>query len=472
MKKLISKVENLALKHSFLYNNVRILIGLSGGADSVALSLLFRELQEKYSFYIICAHVNYQLRGIDSDLDEKYVKEFCFNNNFPLYILKSKPGGNANIQQKCREIRMTYFNELLKHYKMNYIALAHTADDQIETVFHNFLRGSGLTGLAGIHPIRNNVIHPLINIHKEELINYLKSKNHEFRLDKSNLENYYRRNKIRNELIPDLKKQYNPLIDKKLLEYGNLFYQSDSYFSQIAEKESKKIIYYSDDSDIILDKQKLLKKHPIISFYIMRFVWTALTGQATDLYLVHFKDLMALLETPEGYKELNLPKNIKVIKDYDTILFRNTALYIEPQREEMKILTAVRNSFTFNGKRFTMQKLKSNSSELKPSNREIVIDFDSIKFPIILRYRKDGDKFTPFGMNGQKKIKDYFIDEKIPMLERNQIVLFTDEEKIFWVAGMRIDNRVAITKKTKNFLSIKLIESDDFKYRHAERLKN
>ena len=467
---IIEKFENFGLLNEYLKPNARIIIGLSGGPDSLALTLLFTEIQKKYSLYIICAHINYHLRGEDSILDEKFVKDFCYQHNIPLYVLDTSIKKEESVQKKAREIRLEYFRKLKKHYKMDYIALGHQMHDQSETVLHRLIRGAGFTGLSGINPVKEDIIHPVLLFSKEVLLEFLKQNNIQYRLDKSNLTNEYTRNKIRNDLLPHIKQEYNPSFEQRLIDYGTLFYLSENYFKHQAKKDFKKALIVKNQSDIILDINYLKNCFPIIKFYICREAWSILTLTDKDFYSVHFHDIMSIVDSKTGYKEIFLPEDVLVMKDYQYLIFRKKDKYQSPIKEKNKEISVIRNVFSFNDRRFTMQKLKQLPEEgLGLGFDQIIIDFDKIVFPITLRYRQDGDKFIPFGMKGFKKLKDFFIDEKIPKIERDYIVVFTDAEKIFWISGYRLDQRVAVSEETKNFLQVKLENLSEFKNRSAER---
>lgn len=469
-KQFIDKFESFGLKHKYLHNNCRILIGFSGGPDSLAMVLAFLKLRERYSLFISCAHINYHLRGEDSEMDEKFVKAFCFENNIPLFINEAKIDKKDNIQKKAREIRLEYFNKIKKHYKLHFIALGHQKQDQAETILHRFIRGAGFTGLSGISAVNNDIIHPVLSFSKEEILAFLNENGIEPRIDTTNFSNQYTRNKIRNELLPGIKKEYNPNFEQRLIEYGTLFNLSDDFFKHQAKKDFKKALILKNNSDVIFDLGYLKACFDIIKFYVLREAWSCLTGKDNDFYSIHYNDIIDLFEASNGYKEIFLPENIKVMKDYHYLIFRNQSTYQSPVKELTKEISGIRNVFTFNDRRFTMQKLKQLPEEgINMGFEQVIVDYDKINFPITLRYKNDGDKFIPLGMNNYKKLKNFFIDEKVPKIEREFIVLFTDIEKIFWVSGYRLDQRVAISENTKNFLVIKLENLGDFKNRSAER---
>ena len=458
---LIEKIEKFGIQHNFLKQNSRILIGLSGGSDSVCLTLLLKEMQEKYSLCLMAAHVNYHLRGVESDLDEVYVKKLCIKENIPLYIKHSKINNSGSLQQKAREIRFEYFFKLKKYYKLDFIALGHHYDDQVETVMHRFIRGSGFSGLSGISPNCDNIIHPILAIKKIEILEYLANRNIDFCTDKTNNQNKYTRNKIRNELLPQICQSLNSNFEQKLIEYSNLFYMSNIFFVEHSKKYFKKALVSLTESDIVFNNKYLSDCFPILLYYIFKRALKILSGSDKNFYNAHFQKIMSLMETKNGFKKLTLPCKIMVMKDYENIIFRRVDNYNPKIYEVKKEITQVRNVFSFNDHRYKMQKIKQlPETGLGDGVNNVVIDLDKIVFPIILRYRAIGDKFIPFGRKSLKKLKDYFIDEKIDLQERDKTVLFTDVEKIFWVSGYRLDQRVAVTDETKNYLLVSMINED------------
>jgi tRNA(Ile)-lysidine synthase len=448
--------EKIGLETGLLSHNNRILVGISGGCDSVALLLLLLEFKAKYSLEIMCAHINYNLRGEDSFNDEKFVEDLCRKYNLHLFIKRTVLDKKESIQNQARIIRFNFFNKLVKAYKINSIALAHHKDDQVETVIQRIIRGSGFKGLAGILNSNNNIIHPLLIFSKKQLQTFLAKKNIQARIDTSNFQNDYNRNKIRNELIPLLEKEYNPNISERIIEYSNLFHISEEYFNNQVKKVFKKCLILQTENSLALDSDAILKLSPIMIFYILRNCWLIISGSEDDFYSIHFKEIMSIIKYNRGYTEISLPKKIKVYKDYSQIIFIKDDLSLKVNKENSKEIDSIRSVFTFNESRYYMKKMKNlPESGYICDNDQAYLDLDKIIFPIKLRYRNTGDKFIPLGMNNFKKVKDFFINKKISKLQRDNIVLFEDMEKIFWICGCRIDQRVAISNDTKNILMIK-----------------
>jgi len=471
IKNIVERFEQIGLLHGYLYNKVRILVCVSGGSDSMAMTVLFRQLQQKYSIFLVCGHVNYHLRGEDSNKDEQLVREYCQRQNIPLYIMHGRIEQGESIQSKARQIRLDYFHKLKKAYKLDFIATAHHMADQSETIMHRLLRGAGLSGMSGISPRNSDIIHPVLPFSKDTLRQLLKEKGETFRDDASNFKNDYTRNKIRNELLPHIKEVYNPQFEQHLIDFGQLCYLANDYFTTQANKAYKKCLVDATNDEVTLSIATIRKQPHIVQFYIFRKVWFTLTNTEQDLYSVHFYDLTRLLDTENGCLQLTLPKGITAYKEYDVIAFKKAPTKPET-RETSREFPKVRTYITLNEARFNMQRLKLLPAEgIVHNNEQIVIDLDKVKFPITLRYRQNGDRFMPIGMEHFKKLKDFFIDEKVSQRQREQTVIFTDTEKIFWVAGYRVDQRVAVTKETQNYLMMKMENPHDIRKVEREEHK-
>ncbi|MCB5250141.1 MAG: tRNA lysidine(34) synthetase TilS [Candidatus Cloacimonetes bacterium] len=452
--KVHKKFIDYVLENKLFKKGSKILVGFSGGADSTALMRILLHFKKEYKLSIMAAHVNYQLRAEDSEQDERFVKEFCFEYNVPIFIKRVNLLGVSGMENKAREIRMHYFNSVKEHSKVDIIALAHHKDDQVETVMGRFLRGAAFNGLAGIKPEFNGIIHPFLLFSRQELEEYLRAVDSEWREDLSNYSNDYTRNKIRNVLIPSLEKDFNPNIREKLMDYSTIFYEADKYFSNETKRLYKRILLLESEDEIYFDLDGFLLISPVIQFYILQSAWESLSKSTRDFYYYHFKEFLSILEL-DGGKELSLPGNIILQKDYYSIRLYNKSTYADKVDYTSREISAIRAVFVFNDKRIQMQKMKQISdSDLKKNGNCVIMDLDKVKFPLTLRYREPGDRFIPFGMTGFKKLKDFFIDEKVEKFQRDKVVIFCDTEKIIWVAEHRIDQRVSVDEETKWYLML------------------
>jgi len=226
-QEFFKRFEEFAKRHKLFKPGEKILVGFSGGADSTALLLALWHLKSIFGFSLLAAHVNYRLRGKDSQLDEEFVRDFCFERNISLVVKNVNLPSGGNMENQAREIRFSFFDKLRKLYKVDKIALGHNRKDQAETMLFRLFRGSGYAGIKGISPISGNIIHPILCFTREEIEAYLQNEGIQWREDKTNYENIHSRNKIRNELLPWLQKNMNNTIVDKLYNTASIFSDTD-----------------------------------------------------------------------------------------------------------------------------------------------------------------------------------------------------------------------------------------------------
>lgn len=244
MSNLIKKIQNFIFAHSLFERGAKIVLGVSGGPDSTLLLDIFFKLQKKYNLELSIAHVNYHLRGKDSDSDENFVKKVAQKYNLPLEILKAKIGEKNKSEENLRLVRYAFFEKLRKENNFDLIAVAHNADDQAETVLMRLIRGTGLKGLSAMQPKNGKIIRPLLDTSRKEIIAYLKKNKLGYRTDQTNKEAIYLRNKIRNKLIPYLEKNFNPKVRSVLAKSAKTFGEDYAVIEELTEKawsENKKL---------------------------------------------------------------------------------------------------------------------------------------------------------------------------------------------------------------------------------------
>jgi len=239
MSNLVKKFQNFSHQEKLWKKGDKIVLGVSGGPDSMCLLDIFLKLQKKYSLKLIVAHINYALRGKDSQKDETLVRKVCETNQCKLVVFKPKKKFEKNLEENLRKVRYDFFEKTRKKYGFDLIAVAHNADDQIETFFLNLFRGSGEKGLAGMKTRNERIIRPLLFCFKKEILAYAKKEKIEFRLDKTNQENDFTRNKVRNLLIPYLEKKFNPNIKKVILRTVDNFSRQENQLILELIKEVK-----------------------------------------------------------------------------------------------------------------------------------------------------------------------------------------------------------------------------------------
>ncbi|MFO7895672.1 MAG: tRNA lysidine(34) synthetase TilS [Candidatus Cloacimonadales bacterium] len=468
----IEKLENFIQEKKLLAPRDKVLVGFSGGADSTALLLALSHLRTQYKLSLLAVHINYHLRSAESDADEQFVKDFCFRRNISLVVKNVELSAQANLENQARDIRFDYFRQLAASYSLNKIAVGHNQQDQAETMIFRIFRGSGYTGLKGILPRDGNLIHPLLPFSRAEITQWLQQEEIAWCEDSSNQENSFTRNKIRNELLPWLSANLNPNFIEKLGISANIFAETDEILAELSKRRYKKLVTQSNENSLELALPKLKKIKATLRFYIYRQAYADLAGSSKDFYYSNFEEIENILDA-EGAKLVMLPEEILVLKEYETLTFCFREVLDEVDVNNSKKISSLRHRFLFEDYRISMKHLKilPDKRYLYEDKNTIYLDLDKTSFPLIIRHRQPGDRFVPLGMKHSKKLKDFFIDEKVSRFERDKVLLFCDSDKILWVAGMRIHNDVAISQATANILRIKLEKLSKKNLRQAERIK-
>lgn len=324
---LEEKVLETINKYHLIEENDHIVLGVSGGPDSTCLFDLFLKLQQKIKFTFVVCHLNHGIRE-EAILDEQYVENMCKKNNIPYFVKKEKVLEKARqekigTEEMGRRIRYEFFNEILKKENANKIATAHTKNDLSETVLMNLLRGSGLSGLKGIEAKRDLYIRPLIECQKNEIEEYCKKEKLQPRIDKTNFETIYTRNKVRNELIPYLEKEFNPSIVESIARMSNIVTIEDEYINQITKKTYEQILIKQDKEEIILDLKQFNLLDLVIKNRIVLYTITMLFGSSSGIEKKHIEDIIKLCNNNIGNKFLIPNKKIKILVKKQKIFFTN-----------------------------------------------------------------------------------------------------------------------------------------------------
>lgn len=328
---LKEKVVETIKKYKLIESGDKIVVGVSGGPDSISLINILHEIKEEnilnINFDLIVAHINHKIRE-EADLDQKFVEEYCTQKNIKYYVKSenvNKKAENEKIgtEEAGRKLRYNFFNEILEKEKANKIATAHTANDNAETILMNIIRGSGLSGLKGITPLRDNIyIRPLIEANRDEIEEYCKKNNLDPRIDKTNFENIYTRNKIRNILIPCIKKEFNPNIIEVLNRLSKISREENEYFEKITKKIYKEILISEENKkQIILDLKKFNDNDIVIKNRIVLYTINRLLGNSQGIEKIHINDIIKLCNNNIGNKYLTPNKHIKILVKNKKIFF-------------------------------------------------------------------------------------------------------------------------------------------------------
>ncbi len=455
---LIKKIKKNISENSIIDEKDRILVGLSGGPDSIFLLYI---LHNYFNNQLIIAHINHKLRGVDSDLDEKFVRTISQKLKIPLYVIREdiRKLSNENkksIEEVGREVRFSFFDKTLKVENFNKIALGHNLDDNVETILINFIKGSGTKGLIGIPEKRDNIIHPIINIKKEEILKFLEENKIEYRVDKTNFEIDFLRNKVRNYLLPIIEKEFNKNFKEKILSLSNILKVEDRFLDNLVENIKNDLIEFEDDF-IKIDNKKFQKLDLSLKRRLIRKAIDYFNRDLREYPLEHI-DKVISLENKKTGKEIELPFNLIAVKDKNKIIIEKKGVeipnfYIEIPDIGLYELAGMKIELTLVEK---ISKVKDIFTSF--------FDYDKIEFPIKFRKPKFGEKFKPLGLKEEKKIQDFFVDNGIPKSVRwNLPILLDKKDDILWIVGVRISDDYKVTNLTKRVICIK-ITLEDFRW--------
>lgn len=465
---LFAKLRNSLMLHGFLtYINEqklfeptdKILLTVSGGKDSMTMLNLFCEA--KYTNFAV-AHCNFQLRGEDSNQDQKFIENLCQEKEIAFYTntFETKKFAKKNkisIEMAARKLRYEWFEALRTTLDFKYIATAHHLNDSIETVLLNLTKGTGITGLRGILAKKEHIIRPLLFVSRQEIDVYVSEKKIVWREDSSNASNDYQRNLIRNQVVPLLKK-INPNFDetfgRNLERFQALeedFRKNLSHFKTTVMREENGFFYlkisnikYWQSANYFLEE--LLKDFGF-NYFQSKEIFQSLDGISGKMFhsathtLLKDREELVLSKTP-----LQPFPNWEELKS-NQVFHENLLNKIFP----IKIVSE--DSYLL----FSILDISELDTNFRKNSTILYVDFDKISFPLTFRTWQEGDWFIPFGMKGKKKISDFLIDKKIPLNLKKNILLLTSNNNIIWVVNHRADDRYKITDATKKVLKVEII---------------
>jgi len=452
---LLGQVKTTIKKHSMLYEKDRVLTGLSGGPDSVCLLHALNNLKDEYKLALHAIYIDHGLRPDEIPAEIEFCKKLCENLGVP-FLTKSVDVKSyamdygLNKQEAARELRYKAFDETSLEINANRIALAHNADDQAETFFMRILRGAGQKGLSGILPVRGKIIRPLIEIERKDIEEFLDSISQSFIVDSSNLKKDYFRNWLRLAVMPEFKKQ-NPALVNTISRVCEIIREEDNYLELIVTKTLMKLIPKKTDKLIELFLVPLENMDKVILRRVLRRAIDAVKG-LRGIGFVHIEDIIELVKKGDSGDRIYLPKGIRVIKGYATLILtseqpsqlRTYSLNVPEELALKESGILIKSSFADSAKISCDGKSK------------VMIDADRIKLPLVVRARKSGDFFYPAGFGKRKKLQDYFVDEKIPRDERDSIPIVISGDDVIWIAGYRADERFKASPKTKKILMLEI----------------
>lgn len=451
------------IKHNILEKNLiapgdNVLIALSGGPDSVFLFHNLRKLRNSLSFNLYASHINHMYRGKDAMHDEEFVRELCEKYGIKLFVKRKNATEYAKElkvteEEAGRILRYDFFKENLNEFGGGKIALAHNLNDQAETVLQRIIRGTGIDGLSAMTFKKDNLIRPMLNVSRAEIMNYLHDNKHGYCIDITNSQDIYGRNKIRLNLIPYLEQNFNPNIQNSLYRMSEAMERDKKIIEKYIELKFGSVLKEKTDNKIVMDMKLLASLDIEERGRIIRRGIKELKGNTVNIEMKHIDCAINLIKAGKTGKKINLTEGFTIETSYDNLIINKTVEKV-PDFEYNIVLNEKNFIKEINKSLFLTLK---DISEADIKNKNIItIDYDAIKGSIIARNRRTGDIMTPCGMSGNKKIKDIFIDLKIPTEERDKKLLIADDENILWLEGYRINDKYRISDATKRILTISI----------------
>jgi len=414
-----------------------LIIGLSGGADSCALLDLLATLPA-FPLRLIAAHLNHSLRGPDSDADEQFCRDLAARYRIPFEshrvdVKSVADKKSLNLEDAGRRARIAFFDELHDRWQAAAVVLAHHADDQAETVLMRLLRGSGMSGLSGM-PWRNGrgYVRPLLEITRNEIEAYLLERRLSWREDGSNLDTAFLRNRIRHKLLP-LLEQYNPAVRQALATTAAIIREEHGLLETLAADAAGQICRFSDGSTEC--SIPLLNAHPrALQRRIIRLMLSRLAGNLEQITHRHLEHILRMTAAARPNLRINLPRGLVALKEYDRLVIKAAD---QPGCEAGEIVIPGPGSYRLPDGTEMVIEFTPPPITTDTEARTAYFDPERAPFPWVVRTFRPGDRIQPLGMNGRKKVKNLFIDEKIPLARRALTALLFSGEELIWVVGLR-----------------------------------
>lgn len=475
-RKVLATIKN----YQMLVPGERIVVAVSGGPDSIALLSVLHALKQDYSLDLMAAHLNHCIRGDAALHEAEFVKDISMKLGIPFQYGESDvPGLQKNsgrsLEETARTERYKFLREVARECGAQKIALGHHRNDQVETVIMHILRGSGIRGLRGMLPIRDNLfIRPLLEIGRNEILAWLRDIQMPFMTDASNYDGTYLRNRIRHELIPLLVNGYHSKVEEAVIRLADTARKEDDYLSDVVKECMISWNQWPVGNEVSIRLPELSRLHEAVQNRIFLVIMNAMSGAGECTAQVHIKAIHGLVSSGKSEGYINLPGGMIAGRDHERLVFYKTGnekhkRYQQKRNGEDK--TGAYDAYCVNipvsipmllhipsqgvSLKFS---ISDQPGEIDFSNASsAAMDIEKVIQPLFVRSPRHGDRFKPFGMIGTKKLKNYFIDEKIPGEQRKKTLLLVDSLGILWIAGMRLDERCRLTENTGKILRVEII---------------
>ena len=452
---MLSRIRKTIEKYDMLRPGDRVVVGLSGGADSVCLLHVLHRLKT-YKLTLIAAHLNHGIRGEEAARDAEFSHGVAESLGVEFELGEAdapalKKKSRLSLEDAARMLRYEFFEEVRKKHRATKIATAHTLDDQAETVLMRLLRGSGARGLSGIPPVSGKyIVRPLIETDRASIESHLKSRGIEWIDDSTNLKRDYLRNRIRLGLLPSLS-EYNPKIKETLARTADILRLEEDFISREAEKGFRRI-FKRGGGELTADLDKYTRLHGAVRAAVLMRALTETRENLKNVSSIHLTAADAFLTSMATSGESVFPGGSVIVKGHGSFLVTTK----DALSREFSYELSGPGKWSF--PELEVEVEEAPASGLEEDREDVVyLDADTVKFPIEVRSFKAGDRFVPLGMKSRKKVKDFFIDRKVPAFMRKRVPIFLSGGEIVWIGGMRIDDRAKVKGKPKKALKLTLV---------------
>ncbi|MDD7340288.1 MAG: tRNA lysidine(34) synthetase TilS [Eubacteriales bacterium] len=446
----LEKFKNFIEENNLIEKGDSIVSAVSGGSDSVFMLEMLLAIKDDYNLKIIVSHVNHGLRGAEAQRDEDFVKRLAEKNGLIYEVEHIDMAGYAKehsltCEEAGRKLRYLFFEEIKEKYKADKVAIAHNENDVAETTFLNIFRGTGLDGLESIPLRRDFYIRPILCFEKSEILDFLKENNIHYVDDSTNFTNDYKRNMIRNEIIPFIKKNFNENIVSSMSRLTSIAKENNLYLDGIINDKYIDIVKAN-----TIDREGFNELGHYEKTLVLRKFLRENLNYLNNISKDNIEDMINLISLDSG-KKYDIDGKHYLVNDFDKTIFKK--LDINELSEEISLDFKLDKVYNIYGSKF-----KFVLSDKILSKK--YLDYDLLTGKLSLRNRRSGDRFNPFGMKGSKKIKDYFVDKKVSSDDRSKVLFLMNGDEIAYVVGYDIADKYRASSKTKNYLNV-IMEGND-----------
>ena len=458
---MITKVKKYVEQFNMLCDNDRVVIGVSGGADSMCLLSVLLTLREEYNLSLFVVHINHNIRGQEAKEDEDFVVNYCREHGVHVHVVsknvKEIASDNGWSEEEAgRNVRYQAFYEECEKHNCNKIAIAHNKNDNAETVLFHLLRGSGIHGMTGIKPQRDKIIRPLLNTSRNEIEKYLEKNKIPFHVDATNLLDDYTRNKIRLTILPFAEREINAKAMEHIVSMSEQLSEVADYIDLVTQEAYDEVVHENQDG-FEIDLEGFSKLNIAIQKSLIRKVIFLWIKQLKDIQEGHIMDIIALMNKQVG-KYIHLPYGLIAKRNYHSIAFSKEISNKSHQSQELYYQVTIPGTYELEsyGYFISFELLEYKNSMIIPKNGYTKwFDYDKIKTAVVIRTRQIGDYLQISKQGGKKSLKSVFVDNKIPSDLRDKIPLICDGNHVLWILEGRTSEGYRIDEETKTVLVVK-----------------